>query len=405
MAGLPRPLRTLLKFVQHTAERILDYPLLSDPSDWKIAVRPYDTYGTPERLWFLGRVLRDHGLAEPTVHDSPWKNLVRTFHALESDEAPGAAVEITTRGHRRVTRADDEGFVDCYLDNDDSPRQPGWHAIRVKHLGQDAEKLFRQNLSPAQGKPATVPTRDRQSGHCLIPDPASQFAIISDIDDTVLQSAVTRPIQMLKLLCFGNAHTRAAVEGTPGLYQALVRGGAAHQAIDGPENPVFYVSSSPWSLQPMLSKFMEVVGLPRGPMMLRDMGIGRDGDAAIGHGHKEIKIAHILETYPTMKAVLLGDAGQEDAAIYGRLCERFPDQIIVAYIRHVDAMPSDRVVRAVAAAHDRGAEVLLLPSTEAITADAERRGLLTAEAGPRVDNASDTTTRPHPARPHLSVAS
>ena len=70
---------------------------------------------------------------------------------------------------------------------------------------------------------------------------------------------------MAKLTLLHNAHTRLPFEGVAGFYQALQRGrdGEAY-------NPVFYVSNSPWNLYDLLEDFLDVHGIPRGPLLLRD---------------------------------------------------------------------------------------------------------------------------------------
>ena len=354
MTFLIKPLSHLAKAAERLVDSATDYRLFNRRDDWRIGIRTFATYGTSTRVRFRGRVLRDHALSEPTVSDAWYKNLIRTYHALESDEVSGASVEMTFGANRRIVQSDEEGYIDETFELDQSV-SPGWHGVTARLVdvpyGQMDDREFVSD--------------------CLVPEPNARFGIISDIDDTVLQSDVTRLFRMLWLLIFKNHATRAAIEGTPHLYQSLVTGPTGND-----QNPVFYVSSSPWNLQPMLLAFMRRVGLPIGPMMLRDLGIGRDADLGISHGHKEVKIRHLLETYPKLKFVLLGDAGQEDAAIYSRICEAFPSQVLVAYIRQVESMPSDRVVRAVAHAHDRGTPIFLLPGTDSIAADARSRGLI-----------------------------
>ena len=51
---------------------------------------PYLGYGTRERLLVCGRVLEDEGFAPAADADSRWRNLVRFWKRLESDEVPGA---------------------------------------------------------------------------------------------------------------------------------------------------------------------------------------------------------------------------------------------------------------------------------------------------------------------------
>lgn len=57
-------------------------------------------------------------------------------------------------------------------------------------------------------------------------------------------------------------------KGVSAFYQALQKGkeGTAN-------NPIFYVSSSPWNLYDLLLHFCEVHDIPKGPFLLRDLGV------------------------------------------------------------------------------------------------------------------------------------
>jgi phosphatidate phosphatase APP1 len=108
-------------------------------------------------------------------------------------------------------------------------------------------------------------------GHILVPPAASQFGVISDVDDTILVSGVTNLLRMARLAFLNNARTRLPFAGVAAFYRALQ---------SGPEstlfNPVFYVSSSPWNLYDLLVDFCAVQGIPKGPFMLRDVGVDED---------------------------------------------------------------------------------------------------------------------------------
>lgn len=358
---LVNAVRRRVWFVERTFDALRRYVASWTGTDRPRSVAAFDGWTNGTTLRCGGRVLATPPAGPVRADDSAWTNLRRAWFAWNSREVSGVRVRLTLPTPGRPNDAapfvaeavsDEEGYVffDVAVD---PPPPPGPHAAT---LDLPDHPDVRAGLT------------------VFAADDADGPGLISDIDDTVLQSEVTRPLRMLRLLIFGNAETRAAVEGVTELYQSFVRGRSGES-----NNPVFYVSSSPWNLEPMLAAFMRRVGLPAGPMMLRDLGIGRDAESGLNHGHKEVKIRRILEQYPSMRFVLLGDAGQEDAAIYSRICDDFGDQVIVAYIRQVGSMPSDRVVHAVAHAQDRGTPVLLLPGTKSIVADALSRSLIATE--------------------------
>src|SRR5689334_11914328 len=122
------------------------------------------------------------------------------------------------------------------------------------------------------------------------------FGLISDIDDTILETGVQRLRQLLKQTFTGSALTRTPFPGAAPLYRDLAAG----------VNPVFYVSSSPWNLHTFLVAFLQHRDFPLGPVLLRDL-LG----TSAGREPKHVRIREILELHPTLRFVLVGDSGEE----------------------------------------------------------------------------------------------
>ena len=94
-----------------------------------------------------------------------------------------------------------------------------------------------------------------------VPSADARFGIVSDVDDTILQTGVQRVVRMIVQTFTGSSLTRTAFPGAVELYQDLAAG----------VNPVFYVSSSPWNLYTFLVGFLRHRGFPLGPVLLRDL--------------------------------------------------------------------------------------------------------------------------------------
>ena len=103
-------------------------------------------------------------------------------------------------------------------------------------------------------------------GRVVRPDPASQVAFISDIDDTILRTGMTEGLRSIQRTILRDAHGRKPIPGMPSLYRGLARGGERTH----PESTFFYVSASPWNLYDMLIQFLAIRGFPRGPLLLTD---------------------------------------------------------------------------------------------------------------------------------------
>jgi phosphatidate phosphatase APP1 len=203
-----------------------------------------------------------------------------------------------------------------------------------------------------------------------VPPANAQFGVISDIDDTVVYSNVTHKLRMVVALAFSNARTRKPFKGVAALYQALHRG----------RNPLFYVSKSPWNLYLPLLEYLEVQGLPLGPLILRDFGL------RMTKNHKSEAIEAILQTYPALRFILIGDSGEEDPEIYAGIVRRHPQRIRAVYIRSIDPRPGrlraiQRLIEDVA---PTGCQLVLAPDSEFAAAHAAAEGLISPAALPLV---------------------
>jgi len=206
----------------------------------------------------------------------------------------------------------------------------------------------------------------RATARALVPSPAARFGVISDIDDTVVYSNVTRKLRMVLMLALSNARTRKPFAGVAAFYRAL------HQGRSSSPNPFFYVSKSPWNLYAPLVEYFAHQGLPAGPLLLRDFGWRMKKD------HKEEAIAAILDTYPRLPFLLVGDSGERDPEIYAGIVRRFPRRIRAIYIRSV--RPAEERMRAVdRLARDvapTGCQLVLAPNTEVAAAHAAAEGFI-----------------------------
>jgi phosphatidate phosphatase APP1 len=303
-------------------------------------VVPFDGYGTPTALTLLGRVLRNPPVAPSRAEATLWENLVDTYRRFETDEVPGARVRVAAGGAARELVADGEGHVLGRLALDVPLRDGSWHDVAWTLLSPAATEA-----------PATV------VGRVLVPAATAGFGVISDVDDTVVQTDVRQLVRMARTIVFGNARTRLPFPGVAGFYRALEQGYAG----SGP-NPLFYVSSSPWNLYDLLVEFFELQGIPRGPLLLRDWGIQAHELLPTGHGsHKQAAIRRILAAYPDLPFILVGDSGQEDPEIYASIVHDHPGRIRAIYIREVTGDPMrTSAIRRLAAEVERAPCPLIL---------------------------------------------
>jgi phosphatidate phosphatase APP1 len=274
----------------------------------------YRSFGTRWRALVLGRVLQDEGVAKADASHRSWQNLLNVVRRLESDPMPYAKLRVRLGGVEQEVMADDEGFVRHWLKLPTPLDEGQWHNARLELVG------------------APTPAPVIGTTHVFVPSPASQFGVISDMDDTVLQSDVTMLLSAARLMLLENSRTRLPFPGVAAFYRALRDGRGV-----GPKNPIFYVSSSPWNLYDVIADFLEAHQIPMGPMMLRDWDLA---SMLSSHSHHKSQIIRdILDAYPWMKFILVGDSGQEDPEIYAAIVAQYPARILAVYIRDVSKNP------------------------------------------------------------------
>ncbi|NML62912.1 DUF2183 domain-containing protein [Massilia sp. RP-1-19] len=337
---------------------------------------PYLGFGNAGKLWVKGRVLDESIFREQAGDDSRWSNLMALYQRLESDEVAGARVRAHFQGQSHETVTDRGGYFSFEI----VPTQPvpgGWQTVELELPDSRGE----------DGQPV------RTKAEAMVPAPTARFGIISDIDDTVLWTNVTNKLNMALMLARSNAHTRKPFKGVGAFYRALRHGAGGNE-----DNPVFYVSSSPWHLFGPLVEFLRLQGIPVGPLLLRELGV-REVFKLTSHGnHKLEKIELILSYYPDMQFVLIGDSGEQDPEIYTEVVRRHPKQVKVIYIRDVNPDPAriealDKLIAEVSAT---GTQLILAPDSVFAASHAAAEGLIHVDrlASVRSDKKEDDSVLP-----------
>jgi len=277
-----------------------------------LIIIPYRGYANSKRIYMKGRVLEDENIFKGKT-DSQIQNIINSFKRLETDEVPNANVRITCAKQSFERQTDEEGYF--VLDSK-------WKAPAKKStndwLDVKVELLF-----PTK----TTNKRITAKGEIYLPSKNADYGIITDIDDTILQTHVTSlfKLRMLYTTMFHNAHQRLPLEGMVTLFKKFVNGQNGKR-----ENPIFYLSHSPWNIYDLLDEFLRIQNFPKGPLLLRDFGISPSGEYS---NHKISSIASILKSYPKLPFILLGDSAEKDTDFYIEAAKNFPNQIKAIYIR------------------------------------------------------------------------
>jgi phosphatidate phosphatase APP1 len=264
---------------------------------WVVGVVPYTGYGSPGWVRVLGRVL--FAPAERRARRTAKK--LRGWRSFATVPARDMPVVIEAGGRRTETCADRGGYIDVVVE---AGLAPGWRAVRLSVDGSE---------------PIEAPVR--------IVDPTVRFAIVSDVDDTVMVTALPRPLLAAWNTFVLDEHARMAVPGMAVLYERLA---TAH-----PGAPIFYLSTGAWNVAPTLTRFLSRHLYPAGPLLLTDWGPTPERWFRSGQDHKRATLARLAREFPQVKWLLIGDDGQHDQEIYGEFVAAHPSQVAGVAIRRL----------------------------------------------------------------------
>jgi phosphatidate phosphatase APP1 len=262
-------------------------------------VVPFPGYGGDGWIRVLSRVL----LVRPRKHDEERSRYrsVRGWRSFTSVPVNEVAVTITAGGRDFRMTSDRGGVVDIRLD---VTLPFGWNTITL-----------RTDDSVTVEAPVYVV------------DPSVRFGVLSDIDDTVMVTALPRPLLAAWNTFVLDEHARRPVPGMAVLYDRLLR---AHEGA-----PVIYLSTGAWNVAPTLTRFLTRNLYPAGAMLLTDWGPTRDRLFRSGRLHKQDSLERLAGEFPDISWLLVGDDGQHDEEIYGEFSRKHEANVAAVCIRQL----------------------------------------------------------------------
>lgn len=332
-----------------------------------VRIVPYRGWVTPEKAVVIGRtVLSDVGL-ERSLERLP--RLLRVayerFGTLEPAPVP---LRAAWRGQSAVAMSDSGGFVDVSFPVHGAvPSGTTKAELTLGNSGAD----FGGDAG-AGARPAVVDVFGL--------NPRAAFGVISDIDDTVLETELTNPWKRALQLIYSEQPMRLPFEGIAALYQAFGR------AI----NPMFYVSNAPWNLYAHVVELLDHHEIPKGPLLLRDSRIAERMVSDEPGGpllvHKQRALRRIVEDHPGLSFVMLGDSSRRDPLRYVEVAEAYPGRVAAIYIRRVHGVLARRgsLEQLRQRAQRAGVELLVAEDTVSIARHAHSRGFVSAAEVGRV---------------------
>jgi phosphatidate phosphatase APP1 len=260
---------------------------------------PFTGYGGTGWVRVLGRVV----LKRPADADAPADEYrgIRGWRSFTTVHVPDVEVTVTSGRVRRTIRSDRGGVLDAHIE---LKLPPGSHRIRLSLTG---------------GSTVEAPV--------FIVGDDVEFGLVSDIDDTVMVTALPRPFLAAWNTFVLDEHARTPVAGMSVLYERLIR---KHPGV-----PVVYLSTGAWNVVPTLTRFLSRNLYPTGALLLTDWGPTHDRWFRSGREHKKTNLERLAQEFPGIRWLLVGDDGQHDPEIYGDFAEAHPQNVAAVAIRQL----------------------------------------------------------------------
>ena len=287
----------------------------------KPILKLYRGYANEQELIVMGHVFKPTTIQEYNFQKKNLKNATSVIKMFQIKTQANADVYLKHNNAKIHTKTLIDGYFKFCVPLDQNTNY-GWIDYEVS--------IVYKNES--------ITTRDS-----YIRPHKGNLGIISDIDDTFLVSHTLNPLKKLYVLLFKNVNKRKIYEDVVTHYQALSTAGRENKEEF---NAFFYVSSSEWNLYRFITKFTEIHQLPKAVLLLKDIKTSLTDFFLTGrgnHNHKFDKIKHILEFYPNLEYVLLGDDSQHDAFLYEAICKIFPVTVKAVYIRQTGDSKKEKV--------------------------------------------------------------
>lgn len=289
--------------------------LMSSIKQDKIKVEPFLAFGNNTEVFFKGRVIKAYTQQRPSSRKNWLSNIISAIKRYAGSSVPLAKVEIIFQNKSYVVSTDEDGVFEL-------------HIVDSKPILNEKEQVLFQVLEPL--------SKETSIAHMDVTRYSGQTGVISDIDDTIIISHSTDIGKKFWLSISKNAFSRRPLPGVSEFYRKITQ---------DKRLPIFYVSSSDWSLYDLIQDFLRFRLIPEGPILLKDKHINLRNIWKSGggdHSHKANKIELIMNMFPQMQFYLIGDSGQHDPEIYAQVIKDYPGRVKDVFIRIVGTLDADR---------------------------------------------------------------
>jgi len=284
-----------------------------------VSVKVYHGYGHTHNLVVYGHVFKRKAKTEQVYSNNLFVNISHLLKLFILKPYPFVQIRLQFEKQTIYNKTEADGFFKFEFEAEKEV-SAGWHPVTVEALDDKGNLL------------------NTDKGKIYVPH-ITQYAFISDVDDTVMISHSATIGKRLRELFIKNPHTRKTFPDAAKHYQQLA---LAHTKAAQP-NPFFYVSSSEWNLYDYLLETFKFNNLPDGAFLLNTLKRWKDliKTGKTGHEGKLLRVMRILDAFPNQKFIFFGDNSQQDPEIYTSIAEKYPNNIEAIYIRNIRSERED----------------------------------------------------------------
>lgn len=274
-----------------------------------LQIEPFIALAGENLYYFKGRVIIPKKQSRPSAKKNIFQNMLAAFRRYSVKAVAGISVKILFGEKHFTVISDEDGIFE----------------LKIKESSQAVSHV----IFSFEGKNTYEVTKE-------IVTIDSEFGVISDIDDTIVISHATNVGRKFWLSISKNAYSRRPFPGISKFYNKLTK---------SKTHPVFYVSSSDWSLFGLIRDFLKYRDLPSGILFLKDKhiyikNIWKSGGGS--HTHKLDNIEFIFDLFPKMHFVLIGDSGQHDTEIYAEVLKNHPNRVKAVFVRIIGKVTDEK---------------------------------------------------------------
>lgn len=278
-----------------------------------VSVKVYHGYGHKHNLVVYGHVFQFKAKTKQVYSNNILVNISYLLRLFRLKPYPYIRVRLKFYNQTVYSNTAYDGFFKFEW-KAEGEVVAGWHGVKVEALDGNNEALA------------------NHEGLVYVPH-VTQYAFISDIDDTVMVSHSATLGRRLRELFIKNPRTRKTFPEAQAHYKML---SLSHTNSEQP-NPFFYVSSSEWNLYDYLVETFRFNRLPEGAFLLNQIKQWKDliKTGKTGHEGKLMRVMRIIDAFPNQKFVFFGDNSQQDPVIYAAIAKKYPQKITAIYIRNI----------------------------------------------------------------------